>query len=178
MTAKKTFQSVENLPGGRKETPLGKIEGHRAFCAKWGCSLAQLKLAKEKGCPGFHAGNRLDPVEIIPFMFRLLLSENAKGKKVQSLSEAQTAKVEAETRRIEREEALENKVIQSENYIDQKYRHEILMPERDRLQGLKKKYHRFKAIQPDIAQKILEVDLPELLERLRLKTEKQDEHTA
>ena len=35
------------------------------------------------------------------------------------------------------------------------------------LGGLQKKYHRFKAIQPDIAQKILENDLPELIEKLR-----------
>ena len=99
MASTKTIPAVENLPRGRKENPFEKTEGMRAFCAKWGCSLAQLKLAKEKGCPGFLAGNRMDPLKIIPFIFKLLLTANdlpdgfGTWKEFREMNEARIAEV-------------------------------------------------------------------------------------
>ena len=54
-----------------------KTEGQKAFCSKWGCSLAMLRVAKAKGSPGFHSGNRVGPPEdVIKFLFKMLSSAN------------------------------------------------------------------------------------------------------
>jgi hypothetical protein len=129
-----------------------------------GVPVALIKRAKRDGCAAFITGNRIDTAVLIPRLFKMLVQ----GESVLLDPQQEKAKLDAARRReIEDEEKIRRGELHDLNHADQKIRHELLMPLRDGLQGLQKKYHRFKASQSDIAQKILENDLPELIESLR-----------
>ena len=121
------------------------------------------QLAEENKIPSAITG-QFPMLETITALF--VFYQNSDGE----MKAEKLRQVKLENARLERENALENKTIHDENAVDQKVRHELLMPLRDGLHGLQKKYHRLKDSQPDIATKILENDLPELIEKLRVET--------
>ena len=129
-----------------------------------GVPVALVKRAKRDGCAAFITGNRIDTAVLIPQLFKMLVQ----GESALLDPQQEKAKLDAARRReIEDEEKIRRGELHDLNHVDQKIRHDLLMPLRDGLQGLQIKYHRFKSSQPDIAEKILENDLPELLEKLR-----------
>jgi|ERR1017187_5211700 hypothetical protein len=130
-----------------------------------GVPVALIKRAKRDGCGAFLAGNRIDTAILIPHLFQIALANN---ETLRLDPQQELAKLNAARRReIEDEEKIRRGELHDLNFVDQKVRHGLLMVLRDGLQGLQKKYHRLKETQPDIAHKILENDLPELLEKLR-----------
>ncbi len=130
-----------------------------------GVSVALVKRAKRDGCAAFISGNRIDTSILIPHLFALALAKN----EILRLDPPQefAALAAARRREIEDEEKIRREELHDLNHVDQQVRHDLLMPLRDGLQGLQKKYHRFKASQPDIATSIIENDLPELIQKLR-----------
>jgi hypothetical protein len=62
-------QETDNTP---RRQPFAAVEGQEAFAAAWGYRAEVVKLAKRKGCPGFLAGNRIDPTLAIPAINRML----------------------------------------------------------------------------------------------------------
>lgn len=147
------------------------IRGHEIFTGLTGFKKEWIKAvrATPEGCKVFRGRN---DIALYGFCRASNLLQREQKGEPQTESEARTKKLNAETRAIEREEALENKVIQIESEVDANFRHVALMPLRDGLQGLQKKYHRLKTIQPDIAQTILENDLPLLVKKLCVATDK------
>jgi hypothetical protein len=77
---------------------LGRVEGMKVFCAKWGCSTAMLKTAKQKGCAGFYQ-NRIDPLVVIPFIFNIITAATnlpdglASWKEVREMNDALISEV-------------------------------------------------------------------------------------
>jgi hypothetical protein len=141
-----------------------------------GVPVALVKRAKRDGSAAFISGNRIDTEILIPDLFKLAL---AKNETLRLDPQQELAKLNAARRReLEDEEKIRRGELHDLNFVDQKVRHELLMPLRDGLQGLQKKYHRFKDIQPDIAVKILENDLPELIQKLRSATAGENDDDA
>ena len=159
--------------GQSPNAPGKKVDGLKRFSVEYGFSMEQIKAVAKTpdGAMAIDTNHKVDP----PKFCRAFngWQKNQAGEP-ETESEARTKKLNAETRAIEREELIENKVLQIESEVDAAVRHGLLMPVRDGLQGLQKKYHRFKDIQPDTAQKILENDLPALVELLRMAIEDED----
>jgi hypothetical protein len=127
--------------------PIKKIAGRQRLvwpifdnqsqAAEWlGCPVSLIQSAKRNGCGAFISGNRIDSNKLAPFIVDTLLNDNSS---IYLDERQEKAKLNAAQRRkLEREEAIETKTLHDENSVDQKIRHELLMPLRDGLQGLQK----------------------------------------
>lgn len=67
----------QEKPSGRPRDSFAVVEGQEAFAAQWGYRVEVVKMAKKSGCPGFLAGNRIDPALAIPAINRLMQTKSA-----------------------------------------------------------------------------------------------------
>ena len=148
---------------GRQRLTWPVIEGIGATAAMLGAPDTLLKAIKRKGSRAFMTGNRVDTGILIPEIIAELLS-----KKNVMLDPAQEKAMLDKERRlmIERQNSLEEHRIHDLLEVEKSVRTELLLPLRDGLQGLQKKFARLKKSKPEIATQIIETDLPKLLEKI------------
>lgn len=125
---------------GRPIDDFSQVEGMALFATKTGFTLKEIKDAKAtpEGAKAFKNRTRIDPAILIPVLVSAL--RNRGGKKSEVLDgQQEKAKLDAARRRkIEREEAIEDKLLHTRDGVEERVWGGGLLPLRAELSTLAK----------------------------------------